>query len=31
VIAHEWSRLRGVLASEVSAANLVEIIKQIRQ
>lgn len=31
VIAHEWSRLRGVLASEVSAANLVEIVKQLKQ
>ncbi|SEQ13141.1 iron complex transport system substrate-binding protein [Devosia sp. YR412] len=31
VIAHEWSRLRGVLASEVSAANLVDIVKQLKQ
>ncbi len=31
VNAHEWSRLRGVLASEVSAANLVEIVKQLKQ
>ena len=31
VVAHEWSRLRGVLASEVSAANLVEIVKQLKQ
>lgn len=31
VIAHNWSRLRGVLASEVSAANLVEIVKQLKQ
>ena len=30
VNAHEWSRLRGVLASEVSGANLVEIVKQLR-
>lgn len=30
VNAHEWSRLRGVLASEVSAANLVEIVKQLK-
>jgi len=30
VVAHEWSRLRGVLASEVSAANLVEIVKQLK-
>lgn len=31
VNAHAWSRLRGVLASEVSGANLVEIVKQLRQ
>lgn len=31
VIAHNWSRLRGVIASEVSAANLVEIVKQLKQ
>jgi ferric citrate transport system substrate-binding protein len=31
VNAHEWSRLRGVIASEVSAANLVEIVKQLKQ
>lgn len=31
VNAHEWSRLRGVLASEVSAANLVDIVKQLKQ
>jgi iron complex transport system substrate-binding protein len=30
VIAHEWSRLRGVIASEVSAANLVEIVKTLK-
>jgi ABC-type Fe3+-citrate transport system substrate-binding protein len=30
VIAHEWSRLRGIIASEVSAANLVEIVKQLK-
>lgn len=30
VDAHAWSRLRGVLASEVSGANLVEIVKQLR-
>ena len=30
VNAHEWSRLRGVIASEVSAANLVEIVKQLK-
>ena len=30
VVAHEWSRLRGVLASEVSAANLVQIVKQLK-
>jgi ferric citrate transport system substrate-binding protein len=30
VIAHNWSRLRGVIASEVSAANLVEIVKQLK-
>jgi iron complex transport system substrate-binding protein len=30
VVAHEWSRLRGVIASEVSAANLVEIVKSVR-
>lgn len=29
VIAHNWSRLRGVVASEVSAANLVEIMGQV--
>jgi len=27
---HEWSRLRGVLASENSGADLVEIVKQLR-
>ena len=31
VNAHEWSRLRGVLASEVSGANLVDIVKQLKQ
>lgn len=31
VNAHEWSRLRGVIASEVSAANLVEIVKQLKK
>jgi ferric citrate transport system substrate-binding protein len=31
VVAHEWSRLRGVIASETSAANLVEIVKQLEQ
>jgi ferric citrate transport system substrate-binding protein len=31
VNAHEWSRLRGVIASEVSAAKLVEIVKQLKQ
>lgn len=31
VIAHNWSRLRGVIASEVSAANLVEIVKQLKK
>lgn len=30
VNAHKWSRLRGVLASEVSGANLVEIVKQLK-
>lgn len=30
VTAHNWSRLRGVIASEASAANLVEIVKQLR-
>lgn len=30
VTAHNWSRLRGIIASEVSAANLVEIVKQLR-
>lgn len=30
VTAHEWSRLRGIIASEASAANLVEIVKQLR-
>jgi ferric citrate transport system substrate-binding protein len=30
VNAHAWSRLRGVLASEVSGANLVEIVMQLR-
>lgn len=29
VIAHNWSRLRGLVASEVSAANLVEIMSQV--
>lgn len=28
VNAHEWSRLRGIIASEVSGANLVQIIKK---
>ncbi len=27
--AHEWSRLRGVLASEVSGASLVEVMKSV--
>lgn len=31
VIAHNWSRLRGVIASEVSAANLVEIVKSLKK
>ena len=31
VTAHEWSRLRGVLASEKSAADLVNIVKQLKQ
>jgi ABC-type Fe3+-citrate transport system substrate-binding protein len=31
VIAHNWSRLRGLIASEVSAANLVEIVKQLKK
>ena len=31
VVAHEWSRLRGVIASEVSAANLVEIVTQLKK
>lgn len=31
VTAHEWSRLRGVIASEVSAANLVDIVKQLKR
>lgn len=31
VVAHEWSRLRGVIASEVSAANLVELVKQLKK
>jgi iron complex transport system substrate-binding protein len=31
VTAHEWSRLRGVLASEKSAADLVTIVKQLKQ
>lgn len=31
VVAHEWSRLRGVLASEVSAANLVDIVKNLKK
>jgi iron complex transport system substrate-binding protein len=30
VNAHEWSRLRGVIASEVSARNLVEIMAQVK-
>lgn len=30
VTAHNWSRLRGIIASEGSAANLVEIVKQIK-
>ncbi len=29
--AHAWSRLRGVLASEVSGANLVEIVGQLKK
>lgn len=29
VNAHEWSRLRGLVASEVSAANIVDLVKQI--
>jgi len=31
VNAHEWSRLRGVIASEVSGANLVEIVKNLKK
>ena len=31
ITAHEWSRLRGVLASEKSAADLVEIVKQLKR
>lgn len=31
VQAHNWSRLRGVIASEVSAASLVEIVAQIER
>lgn len=31
VTAHNWSRLRGVIASEVSGANLVEIVKQLKR
>lgn len=31
VNAHEWSRLRGVIASEVSGANLVQIVKQLKK
>jgi len=31
VVAHNWSRLRGVIASEDSAASLVEIVKQLKQ
>tara|TARA_R110002020_G_scaffold114378_2_gene263030 strand:- start:2612 stop:3532 length:921 start_codon:yes stop_codon:yes gene_type:complete len=31
VTAHEWSRLRGVLASEKSAADLVEIVKKLKR
>jgi ferric citrate transport system substrate-binding protein len=31
VTAHNWSRLRGVIASEVSAANLVEITKALKK
>lgn len=31
VTAHEWSRLRGVIASEVSAANLVDIVKHLKR
>lgn len=31
VTAHNWSRLRGVIASEVSAANLVEIVKSLKK
>ena len=30
VNAHEWSRLRGVIASEASGANLVEMVKQLK-
>lgn len=30
VIAHNWSRLRGIIASEASAANLVEIVKTLK-
>lgn len=31
VTAHNWSRLRGVLASEASAADLVDIVKQLKR
>lgn len=31
ITAHNWSRLRGVIASEASAANLVEIMAQIER
>ena len=30
ITAHEWSRLRGVLASEKSGADLVNIVKQLK-
>lgn len=30
VTAHLWSRLRGIIASEVSAASLVEIVNQLK-
>lgn len=30
VAAHEWSRLRGIIASEVSGANLVDVMRQLR-
>jgi ABC-type Fe3+-citrate transport system substrate-binding protein len=31
ITAHNWSRLRGVLASEASAADLVGIVKQLKR